>query len=439
MSKSNQKSRFRCFSLMLQPIWVRVLLIFLFSNSIFANGVLDPNFGNGGKVNFRFTTSSDDFGTAAALQPDGKIVIVGTSGLNGQSNGFRNFAVARLNTNGSLDDTFGNGGLVTTDFFNQEDVATAVAIQPDGKIVVGGNSAARFALARYNSDGNLDTTFSGGKVVTDFEESDLEVIRNVLIQPDGKIIAAGSYSGSFPSPPAQIALARYNINGTLDSSFGSNGKFTILFPRFSGFGGAAIQPDGKILITGNYVFPILGCVPSKGNSCETDQSFLLRYNPQMTLDKKFGRRLGKEFTGVGIGLADRLSAISLQSDGSILVSTGQAPKRYTSNGRLETTFEQVIFSNLNFTVHRAAQRPDGKIAGCGQRSGGNGYNDIGVVLFNAEGRLIGSDQRDFFGADDSCRAILTQPDNKIVVVGAAQIAQQSASSFAVIRYLDVTP
>ncbi len=197
MSKSNQKSRFRCFSLMLQPIWVGVLLIFLFSNSIFANGVLDPNFGNGGKVNFRFTTSSDDFGTAAALQPDGKIVIVGTSGLNGQSNGFRNFAVARLNTNGSLDDTFGNGGLVTTDFFNQEDVATAAAIQPDGKIVVGGNSAGRFALARYNSDGNLDTTFSGGKVVTDFEESDLEVIGNVLIQPDGKIIAAGSYSGSF--------------------------------------------------------------------------------------------------------------------------------------------------------------------------------------------------------------------------------------------------
>ncbi len=136
---------------------------------------------------------------------------------------------------------------------------------------------------------------------------------------------------------------------------------------------------------------------------------------------------------------DRLYAITLQSDGRILVAGEEVVRRYTNNGRLDTIFDQATFSNRVFKVNRLVQRPDGKIAGCGQRSGGNGYNDIGVVLFNAEGRLIGSDQRDFFGANYSCRAVLTQPDNKIVVVGAAQIAQQSASSFAVIRYLDVTP
>jgi uncharacterized delta-60 repeat protein len=254
MNDNNQKSCFQHLSLTLQPIWVGVLLILLFSYSIYAAGILDSNFGNGGKVNFGFAASSDNFARAAALQPDGKIVLAGTTGPSGQSDGFRNFAVARLNADGTLDITFGSGGLVATDFNNDEDGASAIAIQPDGKIIVGGfrktiqSNSSAFALARYNADGSLDTTFSGGKVVTDFEESVSEGIAHLLIQPDGKIIAVGSYIGNFPSPPAQIALVRYNTNGTLDSSFGNNGKFTILFPRFTGLGGAALQPDGKILL-----------------------------------------------------------------------------------------------------------------------------------------------------------------------------------------------
>ncbi|MDQ3800229.1 MAG: delta-60 repeat domain-containing protein [Acidobacteriota bacterium] len=416
-----------------------IVLFLLLANSILAAGILDPDFGSGGKVNFRFSASSTDLGRAGAIQADGKIVIAGWSGLLGQSNGFRNFAVARLNANGTVDNTFGNGGWAITDFNNEEDVANAVVIQPDGKIVVGGarrtvqSTAFAFALARYNADGSLDTTFSGGKVVTDFEGSQNESVEQLLLQPDGKIIAVGSYVGS---PSSQIAMARYKTDGTLDPDFGTGGKFTIFLPRQTFFSGAAVQPDGKIIVGGYYVFHYPGCVPTKGMGCDTDQSFLLRYTPQMKPDRKFGRKSGKEFSG--LGAPDNFYGVSLQSDGRILVSTQRSPKRYSSNGRLETVFDRAMFASREFLVRRLSQRPDGKVAGCGALVT-NGYDDLAVALFSSEGRLIGSDQRDFFGGDDVCFSILAQPDGKIIVIGGAQIAQQSAYSFAAVRYLDITP
>src|SRR5205823_5199649 len=137
------------------------------------------------------------------------------------------FAVARYNADGSLDTTFGSGGTVTTNFGPGAtyDDADGVAIQSDGKIVVAGTcnrggSDNVFAVARYNADGSLDSTFgSGGTVTTDFGlgGSD-DSAYAVALQPDGKIVAAGAtYLGGVPG---DFALARYNPDGTLDSTFG---------------------------------------------------------------------------------------------------------------------------------------------------------------------------------------------------------------------------
>ncbi len=182
-------------------------------------GSLDLSFGNGGKVispvglphspslNRRARAS------ATAVQSDGKIVVAGTveTPTVYLVQGGKDFALVRYNTDGSLDTSFDGDGIVTTDFRtdfsplgNASDMAYAIAIQPDGKIVVAGEStaftifgpavASDFALARYNTDGSLDTSFDGdGKVTTNFFN---DSARAVAIQSDGKIVAAGQVGGS---------------------------------------------------------------------------------------------------------------------------------------------------------------------------------------------------------------------------------------------------
>ncbi len=156
-----------------------------------ADGDLDPTFGNGGKVvtNFNLPASA---ASAVAIQGDGKIVAAGFS-FDEQAN--IDFAAARYDTQGNLDPTFNSDGRVTTDFFGFFDIANAVAIQPDGKIVLAGTALLGlvydFALVRYNPDGSLDSSFDGdGKLTTDFDGGG-DSAYGVVIQPDGKIIAVG--------------------------------------------------------------------------------------------------------------------------------------------------------------------------------------------------------------------------------------------------------
>jgi uncharacterized delta-60 repeat protein len=135
------------------------------------SGTLDASFGTGGKVTTDFAGSGDGAG-AIAVQPDGKLVAAGGATINGQAD----FALARYNSNGTLDTSFSTGGRVTTDFGGRYEGASSVALQWDGKIVVAGGSVIglydNFALARYNSNGTLDTSFgTGGKVITDFGRS----------------------------------------------------------------------------------------------------------------------------------------------------------------------------------------------------------------------------------------------------------------------------
>jgi len=176
-------------------------------------GILDSGFGSGGLVITDFG-ADDDSGNSVAIQPDGKIVVAGYTtaipNLNNFANDPANFALARYTPTGTLDSGFGSGGIVITDF-GEDDSGNSVAIQSDGKIVVAGSTASgpnpiNFALARYTPTGILDSGFgSEGLVITDFGSFDIG--NSIAIQPDGKIVAAG-YTGSGPNL-INFALARY--------------------------------------------------------------------------------------------------------------------------------------------------------------------------------------------------------------------------------------
>jgi uncharacterized delta-60 repeat protein len=223
------------------------------------DGTLDPTFNGTGKV----LTDIGGFAQALAIQPDGKIVAAGDSVASGNSD----FALARYNPDGTLDPTFNGTGKVVTDF-STYDTAYDLAIQPDRKIVAAGSSCScpsvspDFALARYNTDGTLDPTFNGtGKVLTDFSGSGSEDSgRALAIQRDGKIVVAGP---SLPSGQdyTDFALARYTSRGRLDRRFGASGKvLTDLLFRATAHA-VAIQSDGKIVAAGGFQFAMARYLP----------------------------------------------------------------------------------------------------------------------------------------------------------------------------------
>ncbi|MFD9223461.1 hypothetical protein ACFWDI_26440 [Streptomyces sp. NPDC060064] len=220
------------------------LVLFCPGVALAAPGDLDPTFGTGGKVTTNFG-GTDNEARGVAVQADGKIIAVGQS----DSGGTIDFALARYNPDGSLDSTFGTGGKVTTDFGGGGDLAFGVVVQADGKIIAAGldfsgSTFFDFALARYNTDGSLDTTFgTGGKVTTDFGGS-FDVAFGVVVQADGKIVAVGSAGG------IAFALARYNTDGSLDSTFGTGGKVTTNFGGGNEARAVALQADGKIIAAG---------------------------------------------------------------------------------------------------------------------------------------------------------------------------------------------
>src|SRR5947199_876603 len=200
-----------------------------------ADGDLDPTFGTDGKVLTDFDHSTD-IADAVAIQADGKSVVVGTTYINNDFSG-EDFAVARYNPDGTLDKTFGVGGKVQTDFPGLAAVASSVVIQPDGKIVVAGGAfplftfLGDFKVVRYNPNGSLDTSFGdGGIVTTTFPEGSYAFA--LALQSDGKIIAAGTVFVDFnpgDMSDTDFALARYNPDGSLDRTFGNGGNGTTDF------------------------------------------------------------------------------------------------------------------------------------------------------------------------------------------------------------------
>jgi uncharacterized delta-60 repeat protein len=269
-----------------------------------ADGTLDPGFGSGGKVATDFAGGSDEV-RGLAVQADGKLVAAGSvaTGEAGET-----FGLARYHPNGALDTSFGAGGKVTTDFGDGFDRAQAVAVQADGKIVAAGLAAVGpdvvFALVRYLPDGTLDAGFgTGGRVTTRFDGFFNEA-NAVVVQADGRIVAAG---GLTTGATSAMALAGYRPDGSLDPGFGSGGRVTT---DFNGSGAAAALvalAGGRLVAAGN------------GAGSGTGQDFALaRYRRNGTLDPGFGAG-GKVTTDFGGG-TDVAHALAVQADGKLVAA-----------------------------------------------------------------------------------------------------------------------
>ncbi len=252
------------FTLRLLGAGVAVVLFTLARQSLqAAAGDLDPAFGADGQVATDFKRSND-LAYAVALQPDGKLVVAGIRFVGNSAEG-GDFVVARYKTDGTLDRTFGENGSVITDFGLTE-TPSAVVIQPDGKIIVAGGTypifpsqGGQFALARYRSNGTLDTSFGSGGLVRTTFGSEGCYASALALQPDGKIIAAGTkyiHFSSDESSDTDFGLARYNPDGSLDSTFGNGGLVATDFHQRNDDALAVlIQPDGKIVATGDATNP----------------------------------------------------------------------------------------------------------------------------------------------------------------------------------------
>jgi uncharacterized delta-60 repeat protein/uncharacterized repeat protein (TIGR01451 family) len=433
-----------------------------------APGSLDLDFGLQGLVITNFPGSpGTNSASAVAIQSDGKIVAAGFSHTNGSDD----FALARYNTDGSLDATFNPSGpipgLVTTDFSGSGsfDRASAVAIQSDGKIVAAGvsntNGSDDFALARYNTDGTLDATFnpSGptpGLVVTDVSDSDNPDQANaVAIQSDGKIVAAGT---SMVGGESVFALARYDTGGILDATFNPAGSLpgtvTTDVSDSDVGNGVAIQSDGKIVVAGT-------------STVGGESVFALaRYDTGGILDATFnpaGSLPGTVMTDVsGSGGGDRAHAVAIQSDGKIVVVGASfvgspddfALARYDTGGTLDATFNPAgslpgtVTTDVSGTdggdeANAVAIQSDGKIVAAGGASSGN--FDFAVARYDADGTLDtafgsfgptpGFVVMDFSGVanDDEANAVTIQSDGKIVAAGFSGFSGGGAA-FAVVRY-----
>jgi uncharacterized delta-60 repeat protein len=388
-------------------------------------GELDPSFSGDGKVVTGF--AGNDQAHDIAIQADGKIVAAGWRRVG---DGFAfDFALARYNPNGSLDPSFGGDGRVVTDF-GGDDRSFAVAIQANGKIVAAGQATADFALARYKSDGSLDPSFGGdGKVTTDFGGFDRA--NAVAIQADGKIVAAGWCCAG-----QNFALARYNADGSLDRTFDGDGKVVTDFGRDDRPLDIAIQADQKIVAAG-----------TTGRNVPDTDFALARYNANGSLDSTFDGD-GRVVTDFGLSTGDGAAGVAIQPDGKVVAAGATASgnfalARYNPNGSLDPSFSgdgklRTDFGNLDGAADVAIQ-PDGRIVAAGGSGTGSEF-DFALARYRPRGGLdatFGGDGRvltDFGAEDYAIAGVAIQADGRIVAAGFTSIGS-SPYNFALARYL----
>ncbi len=356
------------------------------------DGTIDPTFGNNGTaiisiglVSFSATANSVE------ILKDGKIIIGGYA-IGTDSD---DFALTRLNSNGLIDSTFGTDGRVITPFGDQQDYLAAIAIQNDGKIVAVGNELGGDAsthdglIVRYLPDGELDSSFGNGGIIRQDGYGGIDAFYDVTIQRDGKIIAVGYTRNTNPYGKESF-LVRFNIDGSLDTSFGSSGIVTDRVPFPNGetksiIGYAvAIQDDGKILIAGES-FPKIA---------------ILRYNIDGTLDPTFGTD-GAIITAGKDSLNQATpNSILVQDNGQFIV-TGHSylegtrmatVLRYNNDGSIDEPFGEngFAFANTNGGFYNGAKstmQTDGKILIAG-RDLVAGVGRIGLVRINNTGTPV---------------------------------------------------
>lgn len=335
------------------------------------DGSLDPTFGTSGKVTTDFPGGGD--ANALAVQADGKLVAAGVTGGD--------FALVRYNPDGSLDTSFGTGGTVTTDFAGNVDIANALIVQADGKLVAAGSTeffAVDFAVARYNPDGTLDASFgTGGQAVTDLGGNDRAF---ALAVQDGKLVAGG-LSFSFTGTNGDFGLVRYNADGTLDPTFGTGGQVTTDFAGFTDWAFALAVQGGKLVAAGRAGF--------EGN----DDFALVRYNPDGSLDGSFGSG-GKVTTDFrGLGSFEEARALVVQ--GNRLVAAGNVGPfvdfglaRYRADGALDRSFGSggkvtTDFVGQTDEAFGLAVQADGRLVAAGFTTSEFGEMDFALARYRA--------------------------------------------------------
>jgi uncharacterized delta-60 repeat protein len=390
-----------------------------------ARGDLDPTFGTGGKVTTDFGGNEQAWGVA--VQPDGRVVVAGNRFDMGASD---DFVLARYSATGPLDATFDADGKVTTDFGGRSDGAGDVALQADGKIVAVGSGfppavgPVDFALARYNRDGTLDATFgNGGKVLTTFETNSIDRANAVVIQPDGRIVVAGSTRSG---PTSQFAVARYLLNGSLDPSFDGDGRAVTPISAGVVFD-LAVQRDGKLIAAG------------WSNPGGFDIA-LARYNPDGSLDPSF------DGDGVAVVTSFRPASsyagkVLVQPDGKILTG-GSGLVRFNPDGTVDTSFGSGGRAATDLGLLTPLLQQDGKILAAGSGFSTGNSSDFVVTRLTPTGRVDSTFGREgkvvtnFRTQDDATDAALLA-NGKLVVSGYTSQVPFEAGDFAVARYVAI--
>ncbi|MFN0139789.1 MAG: cohesin domain-containing protein [Pyrinomonadaceae bacterium] len=347
------------------------------------DGSLDATFGSGGKATFSFGTGFD-FVNAVAVQSDGKIIL---AGYTETTDGNTDFALMRLQSNGTLDTTFGTNGNVVTDIASNDQVFS-LALESNGKIMITGfidvGGQADLAIARYDTNGTLDTTFDTDGIVITAVTSGNDMATDIALQTDGKIVIAGETENGANT---DFFVARYESNGALDNTFGTNGRTIADFATSEdGATSLVIQPNGKIVV-GGYT----------GNLLNPDFA-LARFNSDGSLDPSFGSG-GKTVTDF-VGNADFINDIALRGDGMIIAvghsynstDSDLAVARYLADGSLDATFGTggkvmtPIGASDDFGIATAIQ-PDNKIVVAGASFNGSNY-DFAVARYLSDAATV---------------------------------------------------
>ncbi|MCP4370731.1 MAG: hypothetical protein GY797_21850, partial [Deltaproteobacteria bacterium] len=388
-------------------------------------GDLDTSFNGTGIVTTSVSSSFFDGGFGLAIQPDNKIIVAGLT--------VNDFALVRYTSDGVLDTDFKSTGVVTTSIGSRSG-GYSLALQQDGKIVVVGtasNSAFEqdIAVVRYNPDGTLDTDFkSTGVVTTHLNGHDIG--RSVVIQNDGRIVVAG-YTYNEPD----FIVLRYDTNGELDTNFNTTGIVSTSVGVSDIGYTVLIQNDNKIIVAG-----------------ETDnQVAVLRYTPTGQLDTEFN---GTGVVTTSIGSYSGSTAAVLQADDKVIVagyastngsSRDFALARYNSNGSLDTTFGSTgiittRISSNNDEIAAITMQPNNKIVVVGGSNLGLTTGNFAIARYNPDGSLDttfgnnGIITTTITDKKDKATGVKIQTDGKIVV-GGYENEVRGSGNFAVVRYI----
>ncbi|WP_445452187.1 T9SS type A sorting domain-containing protein [Flavobacterium sp. 25HG05S-40] len=400
------------------------------------NGTLDATFGANGKTVPRvFEMPNQDHVEnnilSLVLLDSGKFLTLGTYGIGNAPSGL---VIARFNTDGTIDTTFGTAGLVMKE---SGSVKEGLKMLPDGKFIIitgdtvnyGGNNMPSAAFERYTQDGVLDTTFgTDGKVVTSFGNG-YTGLTSMAILPDGKFVAAGSFS-----PPSQntvtIIAAKYNADGSLDTTFDTDGKVTTTFGTGTNSYGVFVSAnsDGKITVAGT-VFTASQTIVNFG---------LVQYNLNGSLDTTFDGD-GKALSLIDDGFY-QVKSISKDANGNYLVNFSDGnPSNYSviRKYNADISFDESFGSNGQFNTLNSGYgmaenitvTSDSKIIMLRSYAFGlTKYNANGTLdtTFDTDGMVI----TEFEYSTDDLKKVVVLPDDKIIAIGTSRYRQPNNASFS---------